>query len=85
MSDKFILQYSGIRFGKTEQAAIDLAERARKYTSIEIVVTPHEDLKELRTQLQAANKRIERLKTHLSKFGDAWVDYQNEELEKETT
>jgi hypothetical protein len=61
MSDKFILQYSGLHYGKTELAAIVLAEKTRKYTSIEIVVTPHKDLEELRSDNDRLKARVDKL------------------------
>ena len=60
----FKLLYSGIRSGKTNAAAMNLAELTRKYTSITITVVSEEmkDLQQENTQLRARVERLEKVR-----------------------
>lgn len=51
MSEKYRMLYSGIRSGRTYKAAMNLAEIARKHTSIEITVVS-EEVKELKARIE---------------------------------
>jgi len=53
VSGKFIMQYHNPnRLGKATQAAMELAERAKGFTSIEIQVVPHEEITRLKARIR---------------------------------
>jgi hypothetical protein len=67
MSGKpFIMLYaSPNQIGKATAQAMELAERARQHTSIEIQVVPVMELQELREKLAKAEEEIEALRAEI--------------------
>lgn len=62
MTDKpaqsFVMQYSGRQFGKSMESAKRLAEQARGFTDIKIVVVPHEHIQSLEAEVAALREAI---------------------------
>lgn len=59
--------------------------RILKQTIKNLETGRQKELAAVTKELDEARARIEKLKTHLSAFGDAWIDYQNDCEEKEPT